>query len=166
MQTIKIMKLDENATLPKFAKQGDSGFDLYTLEDVTIMANETKLIKTGIAIDLQEGYEAQVRPRSGVSLNGAKGCFKYIYSPFSYDEHILTPSSPYLRVFLGTIDSGYKGDIGIITYNQENYDVLIPKGTRLAQCVVVKIPILQIEEVKHISQSQRGETGFGSSGIN
>ena len=64
----------------------------------------------------------------------------------------------------GTCDSGYKGDIGIITYNQENYDVLIPKGTRLAQCVVMEVPKVELIEVFELSESERGTTGFGSSG--
>ena len=161
MKKIKLMKLDERATMPKFAKQGDSGFDMYTLEDIIIKAGETKLIKTGIAADLKEGYEIQVRPRSGVSLNGMKGCRKY-HKLRQYQEKC----QPYLRVQFGTVDSGYKGDIGIITYNQENYDVLIPKGTRLAQCVVMEVPKVELVEVFESSDSKRGNTGFGSSGIN
>ena len=177
MKQIKLMKLDERATMPKFAKQGDSGFDMYTLEDTIIKARETKLIKTGIAADLEEGYEIQVRPRSGVSLNGMKGCFKsgtnYNNSNslggFSFSVSgtgTIEECQPYLRVQFGTCDSGYKGDIGIITYNQENYDVLIPKGTRLAQCVVMEVPKVELVEVFEISDSERGNSGFGSSGVN
>lgn len=161
MKQIKLMKLDERATMPKFAKQGDSGFDMYTLKDTIIKAGETKLIKTGIAADLEEGYEIQVRPRSGVSLNGMKGCRKY-NKLRQYQEEC----QPYLRVQFGTVDSGYKGDIGIITYNQEDYDVLIPKGTRLAQCVVMEVPKVELVEVFEISDSERGNSGFGSSGVN
>ena len=64
----------------------------------------------------------------------------------------------------GTVDSQYRGDIGIITYNQENHDVLIPKGTRLAQCVVMEVPKVELVEVFELSDSERGDTGFGSSG--
>ena len=175
MKKIKLMKLDERATMPKFAKQGDSGFDMYTLEDTIIKAGETKLIKTGIAADLEEGYEIQVRPRSGTSLNGMKGCYKsgsQYNNSFSISGASISTSGvgtieecqPYLRVQFGTCDSGYKGDIGIITYNQENYDVLIPKGTRLAQCVVMEVPKVELIEVFELSESERGTTGFGSSG--
>ena len=161
---IKLMKLDEKATMPKFAKQGDSGFDMYTLEDTIIKGGETKLIKTGIAADLEEGYEIQVRPRSGVSLNGMKGCFREVGCDMGEGTDFVMQCQPYLRVQLGTVDSGYKGDIGIITYNQENYDVLIPKGTRLAQCVVMEVPKVELIEVFELSDSERGVTGFGSSG--
>ena len=175
MKKIKLMKLDERATMPKFAKQGDSGFDMYTLEDTIIKAGETKLIKTGIAVDLEEGYEIQVRPRSGVSLNGMKGCFKSganhnssnMFGGISFNvSETIKECQPYLRVQFGTCDSGYKGDIGIITYNQEDYDVLLPKGTRLAQCVVMEVPKVELVEVFELSDSERGNTGFGSSGVN
>ncbi len=175
MKKIRLMKLDKRATMPKFAKQGDSGFDMYTLEDTIIKAGETKLIKTGIAADLEEGYEIQVRPRSGVSLNGMKGCYKggsqYNNSSSIGGLSISVPGlgtieecQPYLRVQFGTVDSQYRGDIGIITYNQENHDVLIPKGTRLAQCVVMEVPKVELVEVFELSDSERGDTGFGSSG--
>lgn len=174
MKTIRLMKLNENATMPKFAKQGDSGFDMYTLEDTIIKAGETKLVKTGIAADLEEGYEIQVRPRSGVSLNGIKGCYKVetkttqlwnnIGEPLDKNNATIVECQPYLRVQLGTVDSGYKGDIGLITYNQESYDVLVPKGTRLAQCVAMEVPRVQLVEVFELSESERGNTGFGSSG--
>ena len=194
MKKIKLMKLDERAVIPVFAKDGDSGFDMYTLEDTVIKAGETKIVKTGIAADLEDGYEIQVRPRSGVSLNGVKGCYKYIettrqsvlnknsYIQIIEDSYGQTINvfgddketkvkqnktiAPYLRVQFGTVDSGYKGDIGIITYNQEDYDVLVPKGTRLAQCVVMEVPKVELVEVFELSDSKRGNTGFGSSGIN
>ena len=170
MKKIKLMKLDERATIPKFAKQGDSGFDMYTLEDTIIKARETKLIKTGITADLEEGYEIQVRPRSGVSLNGLKGCLCRESDELSLDYspqlEFTEECSPYIRVQFGTVDSGYKGDIGIIAYNQENYDVLIPRGTRLAQCVVMEVPKVELVEVFELSDSERGNSGFGSSGVN
>ena len=175
MKKIKLMKLDERARMPKFAKQGDSGFDMYTLEDTIIKAGETKLIKTGIAADLEEGYEIQIRPRSGISLNGVKGCYRSS-SQYNTSSSLggfsisvsgqggIEECQPYLRVQFGTVDSGYKGDIGIITYNQENYDVLVPKGTRLAQAVVMEVPKVELVEVFELSDSERGDTGFGSSG--
>ena len=176
MKKIKLMKLDERATMPKFAKQGDSGFDMYALEDTIIKAGETKLIKTGIAADLEEGYEIQIRPRSGVSLNGMKGCYKgglqysgstsVGVSSISVSRHqSIEECQPYLRVQFGTVDSQYRGDIGIITYNQERYDVLIPKGTRLAQAVVMEVPKVELVEVFELSDSERGDKGFGSSGV-
>ena len=173
MKQIKLMKLDERATMPKFAKQGDSGFDMYTLEDTIIKAGETKLVKTGIAADLEEGWEIQVRPRSGVYLNGMKECYTHgekvsIHEALKfrqYGKKDLKECQPHLRVQFGTVDSNYRGDIGIITNNQEHYDILIPGGTRLAQCVVQQVPKVEIVEVFELSDSERGTLGFGSTGV-
>jgi len=165
---LAIKKLDEDAIIPKYAKDGDVGMDLYTLEDIIIEAHTTNVVKTGIAIQLYEGLEAQIRPRSGVSLNGCKGC-KYVklngevtHAEFSY---AVKHSNPYLRVQIGTIDSNYVGDIGIITYNQEPYNVLIPKGTRLAQMVIAPVSKIEFLEVNELNNTNRGENGFGSTGI-
>lgn len=165
---VKIKKLSEGAIIPKYSKDGDAGVDLYTLEDAIIKANETKIVKTGIAIELQKGMEAQVRPRSGISLNGCKGCTRIKYKDVASinPKQILIPDySPYLRVQLGTVDSNYRGDIGIITYNQESYDVLIPKGTRLAQLVIAPVLSCNFIEAEDLEESNRGDKGFGSSGI-
>ena len=83
-----------------------------------------------------------------------------------YGKKDLKECQPYLRVQFGTVDSNYRGDISIITYNQESYDILIPGGTRLAQCVVKQVPKVEIVEVFELSDSERGTLGFGSSGIN
>lgn len=166
MNNVKIKKLSEGAIIPKYSKDGDAGVDLYTLEDTIIKADETKIVKTGIAIELQKGMEAQVRPRSGISLNGCKGCF--ILEPekaIDADERKKYESSPYLRVQLGTVDSNYRGDIGIITYNQESYDVLIPKGTRLAQLVIAPVLSCNFIETEDLEESNRGDKGFGSTGV-
>lgn len=168
---IKIKKLHPNAIIPKFAKEGDAGRDLFTLEDTIIGANETKVIPTGIAIQLPKDKEVQIRPRSGVSLNGCKGCFEIKHIGYMDDKWTLQTKidyrevSPYLRVILGTCDSNYRGEIGVITYNQEDYDVLIPKGTRLAQMVVNTVVTEEMIEVDELDDSIRGESGFGSSGI-
>ena len=165
MMNVRIKKLDENAIIPKYAKIGDAGVDLYTLEDTIIKANETKIVKTGIAIELENGTEAQVRPRSGISLNGCKGCFKLEpEKAIGSNERKKYESSPYLRVQLGTVDSNYRGDIGIITYNQEAYDVLIPKGTRLAQLVIAPVLSCNFIESDELKDTDRGEDGFGSTG--
>lgn len=167
MDTIKlnIKKLDENAVIPKYAKDGDAGMDLYTLEDTVIQANDTKVVKTGIAIQLQDGLEAQIRPRSGISLNGCKGCKTSEDKNVIYYNFISEDISPFLRVQLGTVDSNYIGEVGIITYNQESYNVLIPKGTRLAQMVIAPVSKVEFTEVDKLEDTVRGESGFGSSGI-
>jgi dUTP pyrophosphatase len=165
MRMIKVKKLHEDAIIPKFAKDGDAGRDLYTLKDTIILPNQTKVVPTGIAIQLSKKDEAEVRPRSGISLNGCKECFKLEYD-FIDKVEIKTSASPYLWVKHGTIDSNYTGDIGIITYNQENYPVLIPKGTRLAQLVINTSVIdnEDLELVEELNKTNRGDKGFGSTG--
>ena len=158
---VKVMKLSENATLPKYSRQGDAGLDLYTAEDIIIPPHKTLVIPTDIAVAIPFGHEGTVRPRSGNSLNGVKGC-KYISSFKPVVE--LDDCCPYLRVQLGTIDSNFRGGIGIITYNQENYTVLVPKGTKLAQLVISPVDYCRLTEVDSLDDTNRGENGFGSSG--
>ena len=153
---INFIKLSENAIMPQYGREGDAGLDLFTAETIRIAPHETIVIPTDIAISLPFGYEATVRPRSGNSLNGVKGC-----NNLSTIEEI--PCQPYLRVILGTIDSNYRGNIGIITYNQENYEVEIPKGTKLAQLVISPVSYVKLNEIKKLDEANRNNNGFGSS---
>lgn len=165
--TIGFKRLNEDSTIPTKAHATDSGFDLYAAEDVVIEPGETKVIPTGIAVQLPEGMEAQVRPRSGVTAKTK------------------------LRVQLGTIDNEYTGDIGVIVDNMycetsevnEGYEViggivvtdarkevmdgtyLIRKGDRIAQLVVQHLPQVEVVEVDSLDETVRGEGGFGSTGV-
>lgn len=152
---IKIKRLNEKAVIPTYAKEGDAGFDLVTVEEVTISAYGTEAIKTGLAVELPVGYEMQIRPRSGISLKGLK-----TYLPCSDCTGIAYP-----RVQLGTVDAGYRGEIGIITHNPHNESIVIPAGTRLAQAVINAVETAIIEEVSELSASTRGAEGFGSTGV-
>jgi|SRR5690625_4903836 len=140
-------RLNDSAVIPTKAHATDSGFDLYASEDVIIEPGETTVIPTGIAVELPEGYEAQVRPRSGVT------------------------SRTKLRVQLGTIDNGYNGEIGVIVDNIEsrpNYygKHVIRKGDRIAQLVIQPIPAVESYEIEgDITESERGTGGFGSTGV-
>lgn len=146
MNTLKIKKLHEDAITPTRSFPTDSGLDLYTLEDMTFLDGETKLIKTGIAVDIPAGYEGQVRPRSGLTLKSD------------------------LRVHLGTIDASYRGDVGIITtwsiptdsvFTGTSYTV--KAGTKIAQLVVAPVELPQVQVVEELeSESARGTNGFGS----
>jgi dUTP pyrophosphatase len=98
---VKIKKMHPDAIIPSYAKPGDSGFDLVALEDVVIAAGQTKKVPTGLAFEIPDGYEMQIRPRSGLTLNSK------------------------LRVQLGTIDAGYRGDEG---YGKHGYDSLRASG--------------------------------------
>lgn len=152
---IKVKKLNERAVIPTYAKEGDAGFDLVTVEEVVIPAYGTVAIKTGLAVELPMGYELQVRPRSGISLKGLK-----TYLPCSDCNGIAYP-----RVQLGTVDAGFRGEIGIITHNPHNESIVIPAGTRLAQAVINAVETAIIEEVEELTESARGTAGFGSTGV-
>lgn len=139
MKEIQIKKLNDNAIMPTRAHELDSGLDLYVSETTTIKGGETKVIPTGIAVNLPEGTEAQVRPRSGKTLKTK------------------------LRVALGTIDQTYHKEVGIITDNIGIENITVEKGERLAQLVVVPISYPTPREVESFEyESDRG--AYGSTG--
>lgn len=140
---LKIQKVNEDAIIPKYANFGDAGFDLHAVVNDILKPGERKLIGTGLRFEIPEGFEIQVRPRSGLALK--KG--------------ISIVNSP------GTVDSGYRGDVGIIMINHGQEDFPINKGDRIAQAVLNKVERAEIEEVNELSDSERGEGGFGSTGI-
>ncbi|ACA39439.1 dUTP diphosphatase [Lysinibacillus sp. fkY74-1] len=139
---VKIKRMHEDAMLPMQANPGDAGMDLYSIETVEIPAGGTKLIKTGIQIELPKGTEAQIRPRSGLAL-----------------KHSITVlNSP------GTIDEGYRGEIGVILINHGQDTFFVEKSMRIAQMVIQFVPTIQLLEVNELSQTVRGTSGFGASG--
>ncbi|PGA79612.1 dUTP diphosphatase [Bacillus wiedmannii] len=155
---VKIKRV-KDVELPKYAKPGDSGFDLVAAEDTIIGPGRTKVIPTGLGFEIPPGYELQVRPRSGISRK------------------------TFLRVVLGTVDSGFRGEVGVIVsntsylgnsitlgINDENkiyasvkYE--IKKGDRIAQGVIAPVVTAHFEEVDELSNSERGVGGFGSTGV-
>ncbi len=137
----KMMENCENF-IPKKAHHDDAAYDLQAREEVLLPVGKTTLVKTGLSLELPIGYEAQIRPRSGLAL-----------------KHSLTlVNSP------GTIDAGYRGEVGIIMMNMGNEDYTIKKGERAAQMVICKLPDVELELVDDLSDTNRGEGGFGSSG--
>ena len=141
---IKINKIKENAILPHYAHEGDAGVDLYSAENYVLRPGQITLVSTGIKLAIPKGYEAQIRPKSGLALNhGISVC-----------------NSP------GTIDSGYRGEIGVITINHSKEEFKIEKGTKIAQMVFNKIEKAEFEEVKDLDTTKRGQNGFGSTGLN
>lgn len=142
MFELKIKKLNEDAIIPKIAHKGDAGMDLYSISEVEIPVGETRLIKTGIAIQLPHMTEAQVRPRSGLAL-----------------KHSITVlNTP------GTIDEGYRGEIGVILINHGKETFKVEKHMKIAQMLVKPIYGVNVVEVDELSDSERGEGGFGSTG--
>jgi dUTP pyrophosphatase len=140
---IRIKKLNPNAMIPRYAHgpDEDAGMDLHSVEAVTLGPGETKLIPTGLAIELPAGYEAQIRPRSGLALK---------YS-------ITLPNSP------ATIDPGYRGELRVILHNLGLETFQILPGERIAQLIVARYEPIEWEE-GDLGDSRRGEGGFGSSG--
>lgn len=141
---LKLRKLHPLAQVPKYAHgpQEDAGMDLHAVEAMTIPAGETRLVPTGMAIELPAGYEAQIRPRSGLALK------------FS----ITLPNSP------ATIDPGYRGEIKVILLNLGKEDFDVQPGDRIAQMVIARYEAVVWEEAE-LSDSTRGAGGFGSSGV-
>jgi dUTP pyrophosphatase len=138
---IRIKKLHPDAVLPVYAHgpAEDAGLDLRAVEAVVLSPGVAQGVPTGIAIELPPGYEAQVRPRSGMAL-----------------KHSLT-------VNFGTIDPGYRGEIRVIMFNLGRADYKIERGDRIAQLVVAKYEAIDWEEGE-LGESERGSGGFGSSG--
>lgn len=166
---VKITKLHEDAIVPQYAHDGDAGFDIVTLCDTIIEPNTTAICKTGLAMAIPNGYEVQVRPRSGISLKGVD-VTKLIYMIEKDKENkrfvVVKEENgkEYIRVQLGTIDCQYRGEIGIIAHNTSNDVVVIPKGTRLAQGVLNEVPQANFIIVEKLDDTDRGQGGFGSTG--
>ena len=137
---VLVKRLTHDALLPTKAYEGDAGWDLYANEDVEIPPFEVKLVGTGIAMAIPEGYFGRIFDRSG---NATKRKF---------------------HIFAGVVDSGYRGEVKVAIYNASDRMLFIDKGTKIAQIVFLRLPKLGIKEVDELPESERGEKGFGSSG--
>ncbi|WP_249669594.1 dUTP diphosphatase [Bacillus altitudinis] len=169
---VNIKRLSADATTPTYAHSTDACFDLYASADVIIEPGEMEIVHTGLAFEIPEGCEMQIRPRSGITLK--------------------TP----LQVQLGTVDSGYRGDVSVLIYNSESekdeycrhiHDIrgertttrgqyyaqkgirvgtyIVRKGDRIAQALIQPVKQVSFTEVEELSSSDRGAGGFGSSGV-
>jgi dUTP pyrophosphatase len=155
---LQVKKLDPTAIIPTRGSVKASGLDLYALEDTEILPGETKIVKTGVAFGIPEGFEIQVRPRSGLSLK----------------TPLRVANTP------GTVDADYTGECCVIMTNTApeadhnklcDYDTpvnantqLIKRGDRIAQAVLCPVTIPELEEVEELGQTDRGTGGFGSTG--
>ena len=138
-----VEKTNDKAIIPFQAHEGDAGMDLFSVEEITIKPMERKLIHTGIKIQLPKNTEAQIRPRSGLALK----------------HGITVLNTP------GTIDEGYRGEIGIILINLGSEEFKVEEGMKIAQMVIKPTLTLNVEEVVELTETTRGENGFGSTGI-
>jgi dUTP pyrophosphatase len=143
---LNIKRLDNNLDLPLPSYQSDSssGLDIRAAvhKAITLKPGEIRLIPTGLSISLPKGYEAQIRPRSGLALRHGLGL---VNSP-------------------GTIDADYRGEIGVIAINWGKKSFTIKRGDRIAQVVINKISRVRVEEVDELDPTKRGKGGFGHSG--
>lgn len=139
---VKLLKTHEDAKIPEFKHMGDAGADVTTIESHTLKPFEVYKFDTGLKMELPRGYECQVRPRSGLSTKG-----------------ITIPNSP------GTIDSGYRGPVLIALLNASDKEFQINKGDRIAQFVIKETLNVKFTEVTELTDTERGEGGFGSTGL-
>jgi len=143
---LKVKRLDNNTDLPlpSYQSDGSSGLDLRAAVNkaLTLQHGDIELIPTGLSISLPEGYEVQIRPRSGLAL---KHGLAFVNAP-------------------GTIDADYRGEIGVIAINLGKKPLTIKRGERIAQMVIQKVSRAIVEEVDELDTTQRGEGGFGHSG--
>ena len=140
-ETMKVkIKLSKDAQMPTYGTSGAAGLDLYASADVTIQPNERMLIPTGVAMEIPDGHFCYVMGRSGNTIK--KG----------------------MIVALGTIDSDYIGEIGVMAFNQSGEAISFAKGDRVAQMVILPYPKVQFVEVDELSDTERGTDGYGSTG--
>jgi len=145
-KTIKIEKTHHDAVFPSYAYPTDSGFDLHSTEDLEIGPFGRILVPTGLKFSFDEGFEIQVRPKSGLAIK----------------QGLTVLNTP------GTVDQGYTGEIQVIVFNTNNYTVMIPKGMKVAQAVLCPVfngKFVNLSLVESIEEKDRGDNGFGSTGI-
>jgi dUTP pyrophosphatase len=116
---------------------------VFANETVTLNGGDTVIVKTGIKVAIPIGYEIQIRPRSGLS----------------YKTGLRVANAP------GTIDSDYRGEVGVIMYNTSDENITIFKGDKIAQMVLSEVPMIKWNEVESLDETERGEGGFGSTGV-
>jgi dUTP pyrophosphatase len=145
MIKILIKRLSKEVSLPKYETSGSSGMDLAANidTDITIEPGKSSIIPTGLALAIPKGFEVQIRPRSGLA---AKKKISVLNTP-------------------GTIDADYRGEIKVILINLNDKVFIVEKGLRIAQMVVCPIVQANLEEVEELDDTDRGKSGFGSTGI-
>jgi dUTP pyrophosphatase len=144
--TLEFIKIHADAVSPSYNYPTDSGFDLHSIENVGVPPQSRMLVGTGLKFNIKDGFEMQVRPKSGLALK----------------QGLTVLNTP------GTVDSGYDGEVKVILYNSSHDTVYIEKGQKIAQaciCPVVNGKWIQTKEVTEINGKDRGNNGFGSTGI-
>ena len=137
---LKIKRLKPEGKIPTRAKSSDAGYDLYSVVDVLITPTARELVATGIAIEIPEGYYGRIAPRSGLAVKAG------------------------VDILAGVVDSGYRNEVKVVMINLGQGLVSVNKGDRIAQLIIEKCHDVEWEETEELSDSDRGEGGFGSSG--
>ena len=140
--TLAFKRVHPEAVLPAYAHESDAGMDVRSVAEVVIPARGRALVPTGLVVLLPPNYEAQVRPRSGLALKSG----------------ITVLNTP------GTIDAGYRGEIGVILFNTTDTDFAVHKGDRVAQIVIAPVTRVEVIETDSVEETDRGAGGFGSTG--
>lgn len=143
MTTVKFQRLDAAATIPQQAHPGDAGMDLVSVEAAEIAPGGRRLVHTGLAVEIPVGFEGQVRPRSGLALKNG----------------VTVLNAP------GTIDAGYRGEIGVVLANFGEATFKVEPGMRIAQLVIAAVASVTVEVSDTLSSSERGAGGYGSTGV-
>ena len=141
--TLRFKRIHPDAVLPAYAHSSDAGMDVRSIDDLTIAPGKRALVHTGLVMMLPPMYEAQVRPRSGLALKSG----------------ITVLNTP------GTIDSGYRGEVGVILMNLGEEPFQVKKGDKIAQIVIAPVTQPEIVECDAIDETDRGAGGFGSTGL-
>lgn len=140
---LRFKRIHPDAVLPAYAHESDAGMDIRSVEDLVIPVGHRALVHTGLVMLLPPMYEAQVRPRSGLALKAG----------------VTVLNTP------GTIDSGYRGEVGVILANFGERDFEVKKGDKIAQIVIAPVTQPQIVETDEVDDTDRGAGGFGSTGV-
>ena len=139
---IKIKRLDKDIEIPSFAYEGDAAFDLRSCEDFMLPPGEMKIVKTGLAMSIPDGFRGIIKDRSGLAAKHS------------------------LHTMAGVIDSGYRGEIGIVLINLGSEEFAVEKGMRVAQIIIQPCLNVSVSEVESLDdETERGDGGFGSTGI-
>ena len=137
---LKIKKLREDAILPRYAREGDAGMDVFSLEEYNLKPGERKTFQLGFSMEFEKGYVALVWDKSGLA------------------------SKHGIKTMAGVIDHNYRGEYAIVLFNTSKENYKIEKGHKIAQILIQSVISAQIQEVKELSNTERGEGGFGSTG--
>lgn len=140
---VLVKKINENAKMPSYAHFGDAGVDLYAARDTVVPPHGRALVPTGLKIAIPNGYEGQVRPKSGLALK----------------HGITVLNTP------GTVDAPYRGEVGVILFNSSDNEYVARSGEKIAQMVFCKVENAEFELVEDLPETDRGEGGFGSTGL-